>query len=75
MAHVGLQTGAHDFENIAELMQYIERQTSGSQKNLYELYSELLKGVYIGEYIGTTIGVIKGYTRSSDNGSYGSFLK
>ena len=31
-----------------------------------------LKGGYIGDDIyGTTIGVIKGYTRSLDNGSYG----
>ena len=28
------------------------------------------KGVYIGDYIGTTMGVIKGDTRSLDNGSY-----
>ena len=29
-----------------------------------------LQGGYIGDYIGTTIGVIKGFTRSLDNGSY-----
>ena len=29
-----------------------------------------LEGGYIGDYMGTTIGVIKGDTRSLDNGSY-----
>ena len=29
-----------------------------------------LKGVYIGDHIGTTVGLIKGDTRSLDNGSY-----
>ena len=37
---------------------------------IYEPQSKLLKGGYIGDYIGTTIGVIKGDTRSLDNGSY-----
>ena len=39
----------------------------------YELWSKLLKGGYIGDYIGTTIGVIKGDTRSLDNGTYGTW--
>ena len=30
-----------------------------------------IKGGYIGDYIGTTIRLIKGDTRSLDNGSYG----
>ena len=38
--------------------------------NTYEPQSKLLKGGYISDYIGTTIGVIKGDTRSLDNGSY-----
>ena len=34
----------------------------------HELYSKLLKGGYIGDYVGITIRVIKGDTRSLDNG-------
>ena len=37
----------------------------------YEFLSKLLKGGHIGDYIGDDIlGVLKGDTRSLDNGSY-----
>ena len=42
---------------------------SGSTQNHVTYSLNSLKGGYIGVYIGTTIGVIKGDTRSLDNGS------